>query len=90
MCRVTSNTCTSVGLVEKNQQLLNQTLEFDRVKREMEMRQKTHRIIYLHDNKTFKMINRKPEIRFRVVRDSTRKVMRSKIMKEYKKNEFQK
>ena len=36
------------------------------------------------------MINRKPEIRFRVVRDSTRKVMRSKIMKEYKKNEIMK
>ena len=33
------------------------------------------------------MINRKPEVRFRVVRDSTRKVMRSKIMKEYKKNQ---
>jgi len=36
------------------------------------------------------MINRKPEVRFRVVRDSTRKVMRSKIMKEYKKNEIMK
>lgn len=49
------------------------------------MRQKVHRVIYLHDNKTFKIINRKPEMRFRVVRDSTRKVMRSKIMKDFKK-----
>lgn len=49
------------------------------------MRQKVYRIIHLHDNKTFKIINRKPEMRFRVVRDSTRKVMRSKIMKDFKK-----
>ena len=54
------------------------------------MRQKVYRIIHLHDNKTFKIINRKPEMRFRVVRDSTRKVMRSKIMKDFKKQEIMK
>ena len=52
------------------------------------MRHKNNRRLYFHDNISLKLINHKPEIRFRVVRESTRKVMRYKITKEFKKNEL--
>ena len=49
------------------------------------MRKKVSRNLQFHENGVFKIINRNPEIRFRVVRESSRKVMRSKIMKEFAK-----
>lgn len=56
--------------------------EFLAIRKELVIRKKIYRNVILHDNLVFKMINNKPELRYRVNRLSIRDLIEKMIDKE--------
>ena len=59
-----------------------QIQEFLAIRKELIVRKKINRNIKMHNNRFFKIINKKPEIRYRVNRRSIRKLIEKMISKE--------
>lgn len=56
--------------------------QFQGIRRELAMRQRLYRSLTLNDNFSFKIINSRPEVRFRVARPQYRSILVSKIRLE--------